>query len=232
MGRLNTMGEMAAGIAHEINQPLTAIASSAQACIRLLDAGLDPQRAVRLSDALESIALQAQRGGNIIRQLRRFVKKEVPVKTAVDINELVRKVVLLIQPEAQRVRVQIHTQLEPDLPPVWVQDIQIQQVIINLATNGIDAMGDPGLPERRLTIATELSAPGQVDVVVCDTGTGIDEGMRTALFKQFVTTKSRGLGLGLSISKGIIDAHEGSITLESTGPTGTTFRFSLNAHGT
>ena len=104
--RLNTLGEMAAGIAHEINQPLTAIASNAQACIRLLDAGLDADRAGRLSDALAHIALQAQRGGDIIRQVRQFVKKDAPVKTAVDINELVQKVVALIRPEAQRVGVQ------------------------------------------------------------------------------------------------------------------------------
>jgi two-component system sensor histidine kinase TtrS len=232
MGRLNTLGEMAAGIAHEINQPLTAIASNAQACIRLLDAGLDTDRAGRLSDALATIALQAQRGGDIIRQVRQFVKKDAPVKTAVDINELVQKVVVLIRPEAQRVGVQIHTHLASGLPRVWAQDIQIQQVIINLATNAIDAMADPGLPKRCLTIATGASAPGQVDVEVRDTGTGVDEVMRTEIFKQFVTTKSRGMGLGLSISKGILDAHEGRIALESTGPTGTLFRFSLAAQGT
>ncbi len=230
--RLNTLGEMAAGIAHEINQPLTAIASNAQACIRLLDAGLDADRAGRLSDALATIALQAQRGGDIIRQVRQFVKKDAPVKTAVDINELVQKVVALIRPEAQRVGVQIHTQLASGLPHVWAQDIQIQQVIINLATNGIDAMADPSLPERCLTIATAAGPPGQVDVEVRDTGAGVDEAMRTEIFKQFVTTKSRGMGLGLSISKGILDAHESRIALEATGPTGTLFRFSLAAQGT
>jgi PAS domain S-box-containing protein len=230
MGRLNTLGEMAAGIAHEINQPLTAIASSAQGCIRLLDAGLDPDKAGRLSDALATIALQAQRGGNIIRQMRQFVKKASPVKSEVDINELVQRVVALIRPQAQQARVQIHTQLAPGLPPIWVQDIQIEQVIINLATNAIDAMALPGLQERCLTITTSTGAPGQVDVVVRDTGTGVDVAMRTEVFKQFVTTKSQGLGLGLSISKGIIDAHQGRIALEETGPTGTRFRFSLTAH--
>ncbi|MGB8145708.1 MAG: PhnD/SsuA/transferrin family substrate-binding protein [Chromatiaceae bacterium] len=229
--RLNTLGEMAAGIAHEINQPLTAIASNAQACIRLLDAGLDADRAGRLSDALAHIALQAQRGGDIIRQVRQFVKKDAPVKTAVDINELIERVMVLIRPQAQGAGVQIHTQFAPDLPRVWVQDIQIQQVIINLATNAIDAMADPGLPEHCLTIAT-AATPGQVDVVVQDTGTGVDPAMRTEIFKQFVTSKRRGMGLGLSISKGILDAHEGRIVLEATGPTGTRFRFSLAAPGT
>lgn len=232
MGRLNTLGEMAAGIAHEINQPLTAIASNAQACIRLLDAGLDGTRAGRLSDALVTIAVLAQRGGDIIRQVRQFVKKDAPVKTAVDINELVQKVVMLIRPEAQRVGVQINTQFAPGLPPVWAQDIQIQQVIINLATNAIDAMSEPGLAERCLTIVTAAPCPGQVEVLVRDTGMGVDETLRSEIFKQFVTTKSRGMGLGLSISKGIVDAHEGSIDLETTGPTGTQFRIRLPAPGT
>lgn len=229
MGRLNTLGEMAAGIAHEINQPLTAIASNAQACIRLLDSGLDGQGAGRLSDTLVTITLLAQRGGDIIRQMRQFVKKEAPVKTALDINELVQKVLVLIRPEAQRVGVQVQIRLGSDLPLVWAQDIQIQQVILNLATNAIDAMADPGLTERYLTIATASPGPGRVDVMVRDTGTGVDEALRTEIFKQFVTTKSRGMGLGLSISKGIVDAHGGSLQLEATGPTGTQFRFSLPA---
>ncbi len=231
MGRLNTLGEMAAGIAHEINQPLTAIASNAQACIRLLDAGLDGTRAGRLSDALVTISLLAQRGGDIIRQVRQFVKKDAPVKTAVDINELVQKVLVLVRPEAQRVGVQIHTQFASGLPPVWAQDIQIQQVILNLATNAIDAMSDPGLAERCLTLATAAPCPGQVEVLVRDTGLGVDETLRSEIFKQFVTTKSRGMGLGLSISKGIVDAHAGHIDLEATGPTGTQFRIRLPAPG-
>ncbi|MBP8284105.1 MAG: PAS domain S-box protein, partial [Chromatiaceae bacterium] len=228
--RLDTLGAMAAGIAHEINQPLTAIAATAQACIRLLDAGLDGDRAGRLSDALAHIALQAQRGGDVIREVRQFVKQDAPVKTAVDINALIEQVLVLIRPQAQGAGVRIHTQFAPDLPRVWAQDIQIQQVLLNLATNALDAMSDPGLPERCLTIATE-GTPGQVEVVVQDTGAGVDPALRTEIFKQFVTSKRRGMGLGLSISKGILDAHGGSIVLEATGSTGTRFRFSLAAPG-
>jgi two-component system sensor histidine kinase TtrS len=229
MGRVNTMGEMAAGIAHEINQPLAAITSSAQASIRMMDAGLNEERTDKLGYALEMIAMQAQRGGNIIRQLREFVKKDVPVKTYLDINELVQKVVLLISPEALRVGVRIVTQLQANLPKVWVQDIQIQQVILNLATNAIEAMGDERVKQRRLTITTEQNQPGQVDVVVSDTGMGVSEEMQSELFKQFVTTKSQGMGLGLSISKGIIDAHDGNIFIEKSSQNGTVFRFTVNA---
>lgn len=228
MGRLNTLGEMATGIAHEINQPLTAIASSAQACIRLLDAGLDPGRTQRLGDALETIALLAQRGGKIIRQLRQFVKKEEPVKSLVDINALVRRAMRLIQPEASRAGVLTRTELAPDLPRVLVQDIQIEQVLLNLATNAIDAMADPRLRERRLLLRTQ-AAQGGVEVLVTDTGPGIPEAMRSEIFKQFVTTKPQGLGLGLSISKGIIDAHGGQISLTASGPEGSCFHFFLPA---
>lgn len=230
-GRLDTLGAIAAGIAHEINQPLTAIAASAQACIRLLDSGPEVDQSARLSDTLATIALQAQRGGEIIRQLRQFVKKEEPVKAWMDVNDLVRQAAVLIRPEAERLGVQFVTHLTPDLPRVWVQEIQIQQVILNLASNGLEAMAESRSANPALTITTGLGRPDEVEVRVSDTGPGISAGLRTEVFQQFVTTKPQGMGLGLSISKGIIDAHGGGIELAATSAAGSQFRFTLPASG-
>jgi two-component system sensor histidine kinase TtrS len=230
-GRLDTLGAMAAGIAHEINQPLTAITARAQACIRLLDNALEADPSGRLSDALATIALQAQRGGEIIRQLRQFVNREEPVRTWVDINDLIRQTVVLIRPEAERLGIQFVTRLAPALPRVWVQDIQIQQVILNLASNGLEAMADSTNPDPVLTIITGPGRPGEIEVLVSDTGPGIREGLRTEVFRQFVTTKPQGMGLGLAISKGIVEAHGGVLDLVVTGWGGSLFRFSLPAPG-
>lgn len=230
-GRMDTLGAMAAGIAHEINQPLSAIAARAQACIRLLDTAVEADPNGRLSDALATIALQAQRGGEILRQLRQFVNREEPVRAWVDINDLIRQTAVLIRPEAELLGIQFVTLLAPDLPRVWVQDIQIQQVILNLASNGLDAMADSTNPDPVLTIITGPGRPGEVEVLVCDTGPGINEDLHTEVFRQFVTTKSHGLGLGLSISKTIVEAHGGALDLAVTGSGGSQFRFTLPATG-
>ncbi len=230
-GRLDTLGAMAAGIAHEINQPLTAIAASAQACIRLLDNGVAADQGERLSDALATIALQAQRGGEIIRQLRQFVNREEPVRTWVDINDLIQQTAVLIRPEAERLGIQFVTRLAPTLPRVWVQDVQIQQVILNLTSNGLEAMADSANPDHVLTLITRPGTAGEVEVLVSDTGPGISEGLRTEVFRQFVTTKPQGMGLGFAISKGIVEAHGGVLDLAVTGLGGSLFRFTLPAPG-
>lgn len=230
-GRLDTLGAIATGIAHEINQPLTAIAASAQACVRLLDNAPEADPSGRLSDTLATIALQAQRGGEIIRQLRQFVKKEEPVRTWVDVNDLVRQAAVLIRPEAERLGVQFLTRLGPGLPPVRVQEIQIQQVLLNLASNALEAMADAVAAAPCLTIGTGLGRADEVEVWVSDTGPGVSEGLRTEVFQQFVTTKPQGMGLGLSISKGIIEAHGGRIELAETGSAGSRFRFTLPVKG-
>ena len=229
-GRLDTLGAIATGIAHEINQPLTAIAASAQACVRLLDNAPEADPSGRLSDTLATIALQAQRGGEIIRQLRQFVKKEEPVRTWVDVNDLVRQAAVLIRPEAERLGVQFLTRLGPGLPPVRVQEIQIQQVLLNLASNALEAMAD-AVAAPRLTIGTGLGRADEVEVWVSDTGPGVSADLRTEVFQQFVTTKPQGMGLGLSISKAIIDAHGGRIELAATSAAGSRFRFTLPVKG-
>ncbi len=226
MARLSTMGEMASGIAHELNQPLAAIVTNSQACVRMLESGLTDTD--RLEDVLERIAGQADRAANIIRQLRRFVRKEEPERTRIDISRLIDGVVVLFEPEARKAGVELRLKLAEDLPRVPAQHIQIEQVILNLCRNAIEAMADlaPGLP-RLLTVATAREGSGEVSVSVQDTGPGLLPEVRDRLFDPFVTTKSKGMGLGLSISLGIIEAHRGRLHAHNGSRGGAMFRFVL-----
>jgi len=223
--RFNTMGGMIAGIAHEINQPLTAIATNAHACIRLLDSGEDQSE--KVSDIIEKIGAQAERAGEIIRQLRSFVRKEEPQRLMVDINTIIEETILLLAPEAKKSRVSIELNLDRTLKKVPIQTIQIQQVIINLAQNAIEAMSEVTENRRHLTITTAAAGNNAITVTIADTGPGIEHKVAEQLFNPFVTTKTRGMGLGLSISKGIIDLHKGSLFLNNNSSQGTTFRFTL-----
>ncbi len=225
MARLNTMGEMASGIAHEINQPLTAIATNAHACMRLLDSGDDHRE--RITDIVEKISNQAERAGEVIRQLRQFVRKEPPELEPFNINTIVNEVVVLITPEARRANVRIILDLAENLGDVSVQHIQIQQVILNLAYNAIEAMNEADVPRKILTIKTAMAGENAITVLVSDTGPGVTDEIKAQLFNPFVTTKSKGMGLGLSISQGIIDLHLGNLYLESSQGSGATFRFTL-----
>ncbi|MDH3355688.1 MAG: ATP-binding protein, partial [Chromatiales bacterium] len=225
VARLNTMGEMASGIAHEINQPLTAIATNAHACIRMLDSGQD--QSDKVSDIIERIGEQAERAGEIIRQLRRFVRKEEPEMLQVNLNAIIEESTLLLVPEAKKSNVKIELNLDKTLSNVPLQTIQIQQVILNLAYNAIEAMSETEYHSRTLTIATAMAGNNAVTVTVADTGPGISTEIGERLFNPFITTKSKGMGLGLSISKGIIDMHMGSIFLDSNSGQGSTFRFTL-----
>ena len=224
VARLSTMGEMASGLAHELNQPLTAIATNADACIRLLEN--DPGARDRIIDALETIGTQARRAGEIIQQLRQFVRKEEPELSEVDLNQLIEQVLVLMQPEIQRARVRLTLDLAPDLARVQAQRIQIEQVILNLVRNAIEAMDDPAVERRRLVIASRNAGDNAVVVSVQDSGPGLSPEMRDRLFDPFVTSKAHGMGLGLSISLGIIEAHKGNLYHDDKGQ-GALFRFTL-----
>ncbi len=225
VARLSTMGEMASGIAHELNQPLTAIATNAHACIRMLESG-EAQRE-KCADVMERIGAQAERAGEIIRHLRQFVRKEQPQRGLVDLNELIREVLVLLKPEARQAGVSVHQDLQQDLPRVMAQHIQIDQVILNLARNAIEAMADSPAGGRELTIRTRSGGSNAVIVTVADTGPGLSDTVRGQVFDPFVTTKASGMGLGLSISKGIIEAHDGNLYLDSEAGFGAVFRFTL-----
>ena len=225
VARLSTMGEMASGMAHELNQPLTAIATSADACVRLLESG--QARMDKLSDVMERISAQARRAGSIIQQLRQFVRKEEPMHTPVDLNDLVREVLLLMRPEIQRARVQIVTKLDEEIPEVLVQRIQIDQVILNLVKNAVESMAEVPESDRRLVVTTAVADGETVITSIKDTGGGLSEEFREKLFTPFMTTKPRGMGLGLSISQGIISAHNGNLWVDSEPGFGAVFRFTL-----
>lgn len=225
MARLNTMGEMASGIAHELNQPLTAIATNAYASIQMLESGNISNE--KLADIMEKIGHQAERSGEIIRQLRQFVRKEEPQRCPLDLNELIEEVLMLLRPEVNKAGVTIQRNLDRSIKKVMAQRIQIEQVILNLVKNAIEAMVNSGAQTRKLAITTEMGGKHGVIVSVEDSGPGISSEMRDGLFDPFITSKKKGLGLGLSISQGIIEAHQGNLYLDSSTGEGAIFRFAL-----
>lgn len=226
VARLSTLGEMASGIAHELNQPLTAITTNARACVRMLESDRSPTE--QCADVMERIAAQAERAGEVIRQIRHFVRKGEPESRPVAIEEIVRNVMELIRHDARRENVQIQLELEDGSSQVMAQQIQIEQVVLNLARNAIEAMSETPPEKRRLTIASSIDNDGRTEIQVSDTGPGISPEIADSLFTPFATTKPQGMGLGLSISHGIISAHGGQLTVSSRPGLGASFRFSLS----
>ncbi len=224
-GRLSTLGEMASGIAHELNQPLTAISTNAQASIRLLES--DSSNIDVCVDVMERIAAQADRAGEIIRQLRRLVRKEPLERTEGNVNDLVNAVVVLIWPDVRRESVRLELDLDESLPSIPLQPIQIEQVILNLARNAIEALSEKKGGERMLFISTRNTQGRSIAVIVRDNGPGVKPELANTLFDPFVTTKSQGMGLGLSISYGIIEAHGGKLSLNPACEEGAEFNFYL-----
>jgi two-component system sensor histidine kinase TtrS len=228
VARLSTLGEMASGIAHELNQPLTAIATNARACVRMLDSEHSP--AEQCADVMERIAEQAQRAGEVIRQIRRFVRKEEPECRPVRLSEIVKNVTRLIRHDTRREEAQLQLELDPAADWVLAQQIQIEQVVLNLVRNAIEAMAEVPPERRALTIGSAQAGGDRVRLKVADSGPGLSPEVADSLFNPFVTTKSQGMGLGLSISRGIVESHGGQLTVESEPGRGAVFSFTLPAH--
>lgn len=226
VARLATMGEMATALAHELNQPLSAIATFAHGCTRRLRAGtaaLD-----ELVEPLAAIGEQAERAGAVIRHVRDFVRKREPELGAVDLDMVVRSVVQFAEIEARQHDTLVRAQVAPGLPLVAADAIMIEQVIGNLVRNAIDAMAEAHSARREITIRAALSAAGSaVDVAVRDTGPGIDPAVAAQVFDPFFTTKPEGVGMGLSISRSIVESHGGRIRVESIPGEGSCFSFTL-----
>ncbi|MBA1148637.1 MASE1 domain-containing protein [Ectothiorhodospiraceae bacterium WFHF3C12] len=226
VGRISAMGEMAAGLAHELNQPLCSIMTFSQAAGRLLDR---PEREQDLRHAIERTAANAERAGEIIRQMRSFVRKDEPELTDADVNDIVSDVVELTAAEANQNDVAVKADLARALPPVSVATIQIHQVLVNLIRNAIEALAGAGGEDRRVVVRTRQRPNGAVEVSVDDNGPGISFDVQQELFEPFVSTKRSGMGLGLSISRSIIEAHGGTMHVDSAPGRGTVFRFELPA---
>lgn len=224
VARLSTMGEMATGIAHELNQPLSAIANFSRGCIRRLRSG--GVTVEELIEPLGEVCEQAERAGEILRHVRDFVRKSELKTKSMDINQIVRAVVKFTEHEARHHRTLVRLQLDPQLPKVEVDAIMIEQVICNLVRNAVEAMAEGNSPHREITIHTRMAGNEAVEIEIADTGPGVDEAVMDQVFDQFFTTKQDGVGMGLSISRSIIESHGGHVRAES-GRTGATFRFTL-----
>jgi PAS domain S-box-containing protein len=228
MARLSTMGEMAAGIAHEINQPLTAISAYAQGSVRLLENGQADVQTLR--EPLEKIATQAVRAGEVIRRLRSFINKSASELELINANELVSEVVQLAEVDAHRHGIPVYLHLAEQVPAVRVDTVQIQQVILNLIRNALEAMDETPRERARVDVYTQRESDGKVSVRVVDTGSGLSEDALKQVFAPFFTTKAAGMGMGLSISETIVTAHGGHLSVSNNANgMGATFTLLLTA---
>mgnify|MGYP001809886775 CR=1 FL=1 len=224
--RLSLAGEMAAALAHEINQPLSAALTYARAAGRLLDSGTaDP---VRLRAALTGAASQTERAGAIVRSLREFIGRGELDRRPQDLPALVREALALVDSDRQRAGIRVELALARGLPPLLVDTVQVQQVLVNLLRNAIEALESGGRAGRRQLALTAWRDPdGRVAVEIADSGPGLDPELAGRLFQPFATTKAAGMGLGLAICRTIIEAHGGRLWLAGNGPRGCAFRFTL-----
>jgi len=225
ISRLTAMGEMASALAHELNQPLAAISNYLRGSARLL-ASPKP-RLERVTDAVEKAAEQAMRAGDIIRRLREFVARGETERRVESLPKVIEEAAALglVGAKERSIRVQFH--FSPAVDLVLADRVQVQQVVLNLMRNAIEAMADS--KRRELSVSLEPDADGMVVVAVADTGTGIEPEIANRLFQPFVTSKPGGMGVGLSISRSIVEAHGGRMWVEETPGGGATFRFTLRA---
>jgi len=226
VSRMSDMGLMASALAHEINQPLTAISSYVQAARRTLERSEIP-KSVEVCEIMDKTAAQSIRAADIIRRLRQFIEKVETELSVVNINEFVEEASTLALIDVTARDINVRFRLAQNLPKVRLDSVQIQQVIVNLIRNSIDAMA--GVARRELTITTRAIEDNLIRVTFIDTGPGLSDEVRDNLFKPFVTTKVDGMGVGLSICKSIIDEHDGRLWSSSIPGVGATFHFTLPA---
>jgi two-component system, LuxR family, sensor kinase FixL len=233
INRVMTLGELTASIAHEVNQPLTGIVTSSAACIRLLNHGsLD---LTEHREALQSIINDAMRASEVVQRIRALSKKTDPQKAALDVSDIISDAIRLLRRELSDHHASVHLELTPTAPQVIGDRIQLQQVIINLVMNGLEAMADVIERPRRIVIRSSQTDPDRVLVEIQDAGRGVEPQNLDRLFDAFFSTKPNGMGMGLSICRSIVQAHGGKIWASSNPDEGTTFRLTLlcavDAHG-
>jgi PAS domain S-box-containing protein len=225
--RLATMGQLTASITHEVNQPITAAVTYALAARRWLRA--EPPNFHEMDDALSLIVKEGNRAGEVVGRIRALIKKAPARKDAVEINDAILEIIALTRTEAANNSVSVRTQLAEGLPRVQGDRVQLQQVLLNLIINAIEAMGDVGEEERELLISSR-NEPDGVSVEVRDSGPGFAPADLDRVFEAFYTTKPEGVGLGLSICRSIIEAHNGRLRASANVPRGATFEFTVSAH--
>jgi two-component system sensor kinase FixL len=226
VARLSDMGQMASALAHELNQPLTAVSNWMTAARRTLKVQV-PDAPAAISEFMDKAIDQAERAGQIIRRLRNFVERGETERNAEDINKVVEEAAALAMVGAKESSVRASFDFAAGLPPVWIDKIQVQQVVTNLVRNALEAMSES--PRRRLSLSTGLAEDGMVEVSVVDSGPGLPADVASRLFQPFTTTKEKGMGLGLSISRSIIDNMGGRLTAKPNPEGGLIFAFTLPA---
>ena len=228
VSRLTTMGELAASIAHEVNQPLTAVINNGSACLRLLaNNKLEPEV---LRGALEGIIADGTRASTVLARIRAFIKKEPAEKSELDMNEVIQEVLVLAGRELYEHQVLPDEQLKTDLPSVLADRVQLQQVLLNLIMNGIEAMATVTDRPRLLGVHSQIDESGDVLVAVSDSGPGFGAAL-DRVFNPFFTTKANGMGMGLSISRSLVESHGGRLWAAPKSPYGAVFSFTLPVAG-
>jgi two-component system, LuxR family, sensor kinase FixL len=223
--RVSAMGELAASLAHELNQPLTAILSNAQAAQRFLASDSASMEEVR--EILKDIVDDDNRAGEVIRRIRALVKKEKIEFAPLDLGNVISDVVLLTHSDAILHNIRVVLEINSDLPPVRGDKVQLQQVLLNLLLNAFDALKNSPADERSVAVKAELDGADMLKVVVRDRGTGLNGDQLDKIFQPFYTTKRDGFGMGLSISRSIVEAHGGRLWAENNKDRGATFNFTL-----
>ena len=227
VSRLATIGEMAAGVAHELNQPLTAIANYAQACDRLL--GRPGADLADVQTALREIAAQAVRAGEILRRLRSLARSQSMQRERAEINATIEGIRDLILADGRVHRARVHFELAEHLPLISIDPVQIQHVILNLVRNGLEASADACAEARELTLRTRAASDGDVEIAILDNGLGPSPQALERLFDPFFSTKPEGTGLGLAISNTVVRAHGGTLRYSPNAPRGSCFSIRLPA---
>jgi PAS domain S-box-containing protein len=224
VARVASMGEMASAIAHEINQPLTAIANYANAALRLLRAGKISTD--EIADTMQRLATEAERAGAVVRKMRGFVRGEEGRLQAIELTELFADVLRLTRAEAAQYDVDVRAERVEDLPPVCVDAIQMQQVLLNLIRNAMEAIDANGSTPRQVTLSARAADGDMIEIAVRDTGPGLTAFAAEKVFEAFYTTKSEGIGIGLALSRSIVDVHGGRLWADASSP-GAVFRLTL-----
>jgi signal transduction histidine kinase len=229
INRVTTMGELTASLAHEIKQPISAAVTDAKTCLRWL--GRDDPDIAEAREAASRIVKDVMRAADIISSITLLFKKGALQRELVDVNELISEMIVLLRSEASRYSISIHGDLFSDLPKVTADRVQLQQVFMNLMLNSIDAMKDMGTGGE-LTIQSEQNENGQLLVSIGDTGPGLQPEQTEQIFNAFFTTKPQGTGMGLPISRSIIESHGGRLWVTAHSGSGATFQFSLPSKDT